>query len=132
MLNFTLLDAQMMDERRQPIPAEVARNEDGTQTVNYTPRSIGTFTASVAYGAPEGGAAAGPSAGGPVPGSPFSISVHPDVDVSKIYVEGLEPSAHCSHALLTYNVLYKYCIEYFFFYFVCYVYYSYALREYMY
>lgn len=85
----------MLDERRQPIPADMVRNEDGTQTVNYTPRSIGTFTASVAYGPPDGApAAAGPSSGGPVPGSPFSVAVHPDVDVSKIYVEGLEPSAY--------------------------------------
>lgn len=86
----------MLDERRQPIPAETVRNEDGTQTVNYTPRSIGTFTASVAFGPPDGVAAMDPSAGGPVPGSPFSISVHPDVDVSKIYVEGLEPSMQSS------------------------------------
>ena len=108
----------MLDERRQPIPAEVARNEDGTRTVNYTPRSIGTFSASVAYGPPEGSgpAVAGAGAGGPVPGSPFSISVHPDVDVSKIYVEGLEPSALCSALLAHLFTLLTYLLRALYFY----------------
>lgn len=86
------LAVAVLDERKQPIALQPQQNDDGTTTIAYTPRSAGTYNAQVGY------------AGHPVPGSPFAIPVQPDVDVSKIYVEGLEPSTfpfpHSLHTFL--------------------------------
>ena len=81
------LSVQVVDEKRAPLQTQQSREGDVSR-VSYTPRSVGQYAATVSYGPPGAGAGAGQ----PVQGSPFAIKVHPDVDVSKVYVEGLQPS----------------------------------------
>lgn len=55
-------------------------NEDGTFTVDYCAPAPGNYTLNVVYG------------GVAVPCCPLKVPIQPHVDVSKIKVDGLEPS----------------------------------------
>ncbi|XP_034239661.1 filamin-A isoform X3 [Thrips palmi] len=68
------------NEKGQDLPATLLDNEDGTYRVDYTAPSPGNHTVTVLYG------------GHQVPQSPIRVAVEPHVDVSKVRVDGLEPS----------------------------------------
>lgn len=75
------LDVNVVNEEtRQPVPIKLTDNEDGTYTVDYETLQSGLHTITLHYG------------GKLVPSTPIKIKVKPNVDVSKIKVDGLEPS----------------------------------------
>ncbi|XP_031347323.1 filamin-A isoform X1 [Photinus pyralis] len=71
----------MNEDTRHEIPVNVADNEDGTYTVDYETPHSGTHSVTLHYG------------GFNVPSTPIKFKVEPNVDVSKIKVDGLEPTA---------------------------------------
>lgn len=68
------------NDKGQDLPATLQDNEDGTYRVDYCATSPGPHTVTVLYGGQE------------VPQSPIRVPVQPHVDVSRIKVDGLEPS----------------------------------------
>lgn len=68
------------EDTRQLVPIKLTDNEDGTYTVDYEAPQSGLHTATLNYG------------GLKVPSTPIKFKVQPNVDVSKIKVDGLEPS----------------------------------------
>ena len=74
------LEVAIVNDKGHALPIQVEDNGDGTYTVGYTPTAVGPLSANVLY------------AGVPVPQSPIAVNVEPHVDVSKIRVDGLEPS----------------------------------------
>ncbi len=74
------LSVTLVNDQGQTIPIEMEDNGDDTYTVGYTPTAVGPLKANVLY------------AGVPVPQSPIAVNVEPHIDVSKIRVDGLEPS----------------------------------------
>ncbi|XP_063928955.1 filamin-A isoform X2 [Zophobas morio] len=75
------LDVHLVNEEtRQEIPVKLTDNGDRTYTVDYETHLSGTHTVTLHYG------------GMRVPSTPLKFKVHPNVDVSKIKVDGLEPS----------------------------------------
>lgn len=70
----------VVGDNGQALPMEIEDNGDGTYSVGYTPTSVGPLKVSVLY------------AGQLIPQSPISVQVEPHVDVTKIKVDGLEPS----------------------------------------
>ncbi|XP_021916471.1 filamin-A isoform X2 [Zootermopsis nevadensis] len=71
----------LTNEKGTDVPLAVTDNEDGTFTVDYCAPAPGNYTLNVLYG------------GVTVPRCPLRVSVQPHVDVSKIKVDGLEPTA---------------------------------------
>ncbi|XP_058812007.1 filamin-A isoform X6 [Topomyia yanbarensis] len=67
------------DETKQKIPVRIIDNDDNTYAVEVIPPLAGTYTTNLVYG------------GLKVPIAP-KVTVSPAVDVSKIKVDGLEPS----------------------------------------
>lgn len=67
------------DTTGAPVPIRVIDNEDNTYQVECTPQNSGSYTTNLKYG------------GLKVPVSK-KTTVKPTVDVSKVHVEGLEPS----------------------------------------
>ncbi|XP_015833319.1 filamin-A isoform X5 [Tribolium castaneum] len=75
------LDVHLVNEEtRQEIPVKLTDNGDRTYTVDYETPQSGMHTVTLHYG------------GLRVPTTPIKFKVHPNVDVSKIRVDGLEPS----------------------------------------
>ncbi|XP_044590424.1 filamin-A isoform X4 [Cotesia glomerata] len=74
------LDVTMKSPDGHDLPISLTDNEDGTYTVDYVAPAPGTYTVNLNYG------------GLKVPQCPIKVNVQPHVDVSKIKVEGLEPS----------------------------------------
>ncbi|XP_069693768.1 filamin-A isoform X2 [Periplaneta americana] len=72
----------LTNEKGIDVPLAVTDNEDGTFTVDYCAPTPGTYTLNVLY------------AGVPVPRCPLRVPIQPHVDVSKIKVDGLEPSVY--------------------------------------
>jgi filamin len=70
----------LTSEKGVDVPLLVTDNEDGTFTVDYCAPAPGNYTLNVLYG------------GVAVPRCPLRVPVQPHVDVSKIKVDGLEPS----------------------------------------
>lgn len=68
------------EDTRQEIPVHLTDNEDNTYTVDYTAPLSGLHTVTLEYGSLK------------VPSTPIKFKVEPFVDVSKIKVDGLEPS----------------------------------------
>lgn len=68
------------EDTRQIVPIKLSDNEDGTYTVDYEATQSGNHTVTIHYGRVL------------VPSTPIKFKVHPNVDVSKIKVDGLEPS----------------------------------------
>ncbi|XP_035216492.1 filamin-A-like isoform X2 [Stegodyphus dumicola] len=74
------VQAKLTDEKGTLVPVQILDNEDGTYSVDYVAPTPGNYKVSVAF------------AGKEVPNSPIKVKVEPQVDVSKIKVDGLEPS----------------------------------------
>jgi Filamin/ABP280 repeat. len=70
----------LTSEKGTDVPLSVTDNEDGTFTVDYCAPAPGNYTLNVLYG------------GVTVSRCPLRVPVQPHVDVSKIKVDGLEPS----------------------------------------
>jgi filamin len=78
------LNVNITNEKNQPVPVQVDDNGDGTYSVGYTPSAPGPLKVNVLY------------AGKLIPKSPIAVQVLPHVDVSKVKVDGLEPSKFVS------------------------------------
>lgn len=77
------LEVQLVNEEtRQEIPVKITDNGDRTYTVDYETNHAGLHTVTLLYG------------GIKVHSTPIKFRVHPNVDVSKIKVDGLEPSKY--------------------------------------
>lgn len=70
----------LISDKRVEVPIRVSEVGDGTYIADYVAPHAGNYTLNVQYG------------GVHVPQSPLKIQVAPQVDVSKIKVEGLERS----------------------------------------
>ena len=62
------------------MPVSTKDNGDGTFRIEYEPKSVGEYTASVFFADQE------------IPKSPVKINVQPSIDVSKVKVDGLDDS----------------------------------------
>ncbi|XP_017775738.1 PREDICTED: filamin-A isoform X2 [Nicrophorus vespilloides] len=69
------------EDTKQQIPVQLTDNEDGTYTVDYEPPSAGNHSMTLHY------------SGEKVASTPVKFAVVPNVDISKIKVDGLEPTA---------------------------------------
>lgn len=69
------------DETKAEVPVRIIDNEDNTYTVEVIPPSTGSYTTNMLYG------------GLKVPLAP-KVFVSNPIDVSKIKVDGLEPSKY--------------------------------------
>lgn len=67
------------EDTNNEIPVRVLDNEDNTYTVEVIPPAVGSYSTNLVYG------------GLKVPVAP-KVLVTPAIDVSKIKVDGLEPS----------------------------------------
>ncbi|XP_048517320.1 filamin-A isoform X3 [Dendroctonus ponderosae] len=77
------LDVHLINEdTREEIPVKLTDNGDRTYTVDYEVPQSGDYSVSLYYG------------GLRVPTTPIKVNVEPNVDVSKIKVDGLEPSVY--------------------------------------
>ncbi|XP_014480119.1 PREDICTED: filamin-A isoform X3 [Dinoponera quadriceps] len=74
------LDVNLLSPEGRELPISLTDNEDGTYTVDYMPPQPGNYTVNLNYG------------GLKVPQCPIKVNVQPHVDVSKVKVDGLEPS----------------------------------------
>ena len=70
----------LVNDKGQNVPIQIQDNDNGTFSVDYTPTNPGLHTCTVLYGGQE------------IPQSPIRVPVEPHVDISKIKIEGLEPS----------------------------------------
>ncbi|XP_071544155.1 filamin-A isoform X13 [Panulirus ornatus] len=70
----------LINAQGQDIPIDIQDNRDGTFTVEYLTPSPGDHRVTVLY------------AGSEIPQSPIVVPVQPHVDVTKVKVDGLEPS----------------------------------------
>lgn len=70
------------EDSKQDVPFKLTDNEDGTYTVDYEAPRSGTHSCTLRY------------EGEQVPSTPIKYKVIPNVDVSKIKVDGLEPSKY--------------------------------------
>lgn len=68
------------EEARTEVPVKVTDNGDGTFTGEYETPQPGRHSLTASYGGEQ------------VPSTPIKFDVEPNVDVSKIIVDGLEPS----------------------------------------
>ncbi|XP_011497813.1 PREDICTED: filamin-A [Ceratosolen solmsi marchali] len=75
------LKVDMKTPEGHDLPISLTDNEDGTYTVDYVAPDPGTYTVNLNYG------------GLKVPKSPLKVNVQPHVDVSKVKVDGLSPTA---------------------------------------
>ncbi|XP_029167599.1 filamin-A isoform X4 [Nylanderia fulva] len=76
------LDVKLLSPEDRELPLSLTDNEDGTYTVDYMPPQPGNYTVNLNYG------------GLKVPQCPIKVNVQPHVDVSKVKVDGLEPSLY--------------------------------------
>ncbi|XP_050519631.1 filamin-A isoform X3 [Diabrotica virgifera virgifera] len=77
------VDVHLVNEStREEVPLKLTDNGDRTYTVDYETVLAGTHKLTVHYG------------GQKVPSTPIKFKVEPNVDVSKIKVDGLEQSVH--------------------------------------
>lgn len=91
------LDVHLVNEdNRQEIPVKLTDNGDRTYTVDYEAPQSGNYSVTLDYG------------GLRVPTTPIKFKVEPNIDVSKIKVDGLEPSKFFYYSkiyILTYLIL---------------------------
>lgn len=76
------LDVKLLNPEGRELPISTTNNEDGTYVVDYMPPQPGNYTVNLNYG------------GLKVPQCPIKVNVQPHVDVSKVKVDGLEPSEY--------------------------------------
>nr|CAD7404495.1 unnamed protein product [Timema cristinae] len=81
------IQISLTNEKGVEVPLKIVDNEDGTFTVDYVVQQPGTYFIKVLYG------------GVKTPQSPISVIVQPHVDVSKIKVDGLEPTGKADFAV---------------------------------
>ena len=74
------LITSVKDEKGKDVPVNITDHMDGQYTAEYTAPAPGKYKVTTTY------------AGRPVPGSPVDLKVTPPADVSKVKVDGLEPS----------------------------------------
>lgn len=68
----------LVDDRGKDVPCKTIDNKDGTFTIEYEPKTPGTYTVQVYF------------AGQEIPQSPIKVKVESSVDLSKVTVRGLE------------------------------------------
>ncbi|XP_052286873.1 filamin-A-like isoform X5 [Dreissena polymorpha] len=68
----------LVDERGKDVPCSTIDNKDGTFTIEYEPKTPGTYTIQVYFATKE------------VPKSPINVTVESSIDLSKVTVKGLE------------------------------------------
>nr|XP_042902335.1 filamin-A isoform X2 [Parasteatoda tepidariorum] len=76
------VQVKLTDEKGGLVPIQILDNEDGTYSVDYNAPTPGNYKVSVSF------------AGKEIPNSPIKVKVEPQVDVSKVKVDGLEPSVY--------------------------------------
>lgn len=86
------LDVKLLNPEGRELPISLTDNENGTYVVDYMPLQPGNYTVNLNYG------------GLKVPRCPIKVNVQPHVDVSKVKVDGLEPSKY------NYRNFFKYCL----------------------
>lgn len=86
------LDVKLLSLEDRELPISLTDNEDGTYTVDYMPPQPGNYTVNLNYG------------GLKVPQCPIKVNVQPHVDVSKVKVDGLEPSEYNRHFFKCYLI----------------------------
>ncbi|XP_036141495.1 filamin-A isoform X4 [Monomorium pharaonis] len=74
------LDVKLLNPEGRELPISLTDNENGTYVVDYMPPQPGNYTVNLNYG------------GLKVPQCPIKVNVQPHIDVSKVKVDGLEPS----------------------------------------
>lgn len=72
------MNVNLVNEKGVNVPLQVNDNEDGSFLIDYEPKSSGVHTLNCTYG------------GVKVPNCPIKINVQPQVDLSKVKVDGLE------------------------------------------
>ncbi len=72
----------LTDERGLDVPVRTTDNKDNTFRIDFEPKTVGAYTASVFFAEQE------------IPSSPYRINVDPSIDVGKVRVEGLEESKY--------------------------------------
>ncbi|XP_006811450.2 filamin-C-like [Saccoglossus kowalevskii] len=65
-------------KEEKEIKSNIKDNKDGTYTITYTPEAPGKYAVAVGYH------------GKPIPQSPIYLDVQPKIDLSKVYIDGLE------------------------------------------
>ncbi|XP_018396446.1 PREDICTED: filamin-A isoform X4 [Cyphomyrmex costatus] len=75
------LDVKILNPEGRELPISLTNNENGTYVVDYMPPQPGNYTVNLNYG------------GLKVPQCPIKVNVQSHVDVSKVKVDGLEPTA---------------------------------------
>ncbi|KAK9889074.1 hypothetical protein WA026_004346, partial [Henosepilachna vigintioctopunctata] len=70
------------EDTGEEVPIKLINNGDNKHTVEYVAPQSGNHAVTLQYG------------GHKVPSTPIKFKVQPDVDVSKVKVDGLEPSVH--------------------------------------
>ncbi|XP_053377764.1 filamin-A-like isoform X5 [Mercenaria mercenaria] len=68
----------LTDDKGKDVPCNTIDNKDGTFTVEYEPKTPGTYTVQVYFATKE------------VPQSPIKVKVESSIDLSKVTVKGLE------------------------------------------
>lgn len=68
----------LIDERGKDVPVKTIDNKDGTFTIEYEPKTPGTYTVAVYFANSE------------IPKSPIKVTVEASVDLSKVKVVGLD------------------------------------------
>lgn len=74
------MEIALTNAQGQDIPIDIRDNRNGTFTVDYLTPSPGEHRVTVLY------------AGAEIPQSPIVVPVQSNVDVTKVKVDGLEPS----------------------------------------
>ncbi|XP_013789840.1 filamin-A-like [Limulus polyphemus] len=78
------LQVLLTDDKGKQVPVQIQNNEDETYTVDYVAPTPGNYKVTVLF------------AGKEIPNSPIKVDVQPKLDVSKVKVDGLEPSVFVS------------------------------------
>jgi len=68
----------LVDANGKDVPVNTIDNKDGTFTIEYEPKTPGTFTVAVFFANKE------------IPSSPIKVKVESSIDLSKVKVVGLD------------------------------------------
>lgn len=89
------LDVKLLNPEGRELPISLTDNEDGTYVVDYMPPQPGNYMVNLNYG------------GLKVPQCPIKVNVQPHVDVSKVKVDGLEPSKYNYRNVFKYYLIFR-------------------------
>lgn len=87
----------LTDERGLDVPVKTTDNKDNTFKIDFEPKTVGAYTASVFFAEQE------------IPSSPYRINVDPSIDVGKVHVQGLEDSKFFRHIFPLNCVIHTIC-----------------------